>query len=177
VHPGTMRAASLSRVPSDSRMLTPAPATSNQAKVTTITTVKSKTPALPPLSGAKPGVLGVLPATKAAQVVQVSQVASAGDSVPVPAVATEPAAKPRAGGWMIQVGAFPDEKEAKQRLDTAQGKAKNQLGRADPFTERVVAKGDKALFRARFAGLEKDQAESACKNLKHSQIPCMLVKN
>ena len=77
---------------------------------------------------------------------------------------------------MIQVGAFPDEKEAKQRLDAAQSKAKDQLGQADPFTERV-AKGDKALYRARFAGLEKDQAETACKHLKRSEIPCMLVKN
>ena len=77
---------------------------------------------------------------------------------------------------MIQVGAFPDEKEAKQRLAAAQSKAQDQLGRADPFTERVT-KGDKALFRARFAGLDKDQAETACKNLKRSEIPCMLLKN
>jgi D-alanyl-D-alanine carboxypeptidase len=77
---------------------------------------------------------------------------------------------------MIQVGAFPDENEAKQRLIAAQGKAKDQLGQADPFTERV-AKGDKSLYRARFAGLDKFQAEIACKNLKRSEIPCMLLKN
>ena len=80
------------------------------------------------------------------------------------------------GGWMIQVGAFPDENEAKQRLSAAQSKAKDQLGKADPFTEKI-AKGDKSLYRARFAGMEKDQAETACKNLKRSEIPCMLVKN
>ena len=77
---------------------------------------------------------------------------------------------------MIQVGAFPDENEAKQRLIAAQGKAKSQLGKADPFTERV-AKGDKSLYRARFAGLDKNQAETACKHLKRSDIPCMLLKN
>ena len=38
-------------------------------------------------------------------------------------------------------------------------------------------KGDKPLYRARFAGLEKDQAENACKHLKRSEIPCMLLKN
>ena len=134
--------------------------------MTTIATVKSESPQLPP-PGARPGVLGVLP----------RKLASAGDSVPVTASAAEPAAaKPHSGGWMIQVGAFPDEKEAKQRLDAAQSKAKDQLGQADPFTERTM-KGDKALFRARFAGLEKDQAETACKNLKRSEIPCMLLKN
>jgi len=175
VHPGAMRVASLSPLPSDSRKLMPAPATSNPASVINVSIVKSETPQLPPPPGAKPGVLGVLPA-KAAPVAQVAKVASAGDSVPVTAAAPEPAAKPRSGGWMIQVGAFPDEKEAKQRLDAAQSKAKEQLGQADPFTERVT-KGDKALFRARFAGLEKDQAETACKHLKQSEIPCMLLKN
>ncbi len=166
VQPGTMRTASLSPLPSDSRKLTPAPATANPASVTNITIVKSETPQLPPPPGAKPGVLGVLH----------SKVASAGDSVPITTATAEAAAKPRAGGWMIQVGAFPDEKEAKQRLDTAQSKAKDQLGQADPFTEKTM-KGDKPLFRARFAGLEKDQAETACKHLKLSEIPCMLLKN
>jgi len=77
---------------------------------------------------------------------------------------------------MIQVGAFDDEVEAKQRLTIAQQKAETQLGRAEPFTERV-AKGDKTMFRARFAGLEKDQAEAACKHLKRSDIPCMTLRN
>ena len=88
----------------------------------------------------------------------------------------EPAAKARSGGWMIQVGAFPDEKEAKQRLLAAQDKVKAQLGQADPFTEQVVAKDNKSLYRARFAGLDKDQAETACKHLKRNEIPCMLLK-
>ena len=167
VHPGSMRTASLSPLPSDSRKLAPTPA--NTASVTNIVTVKGETPPLPPPPGAKPGILGVLPAKTAAKI------ASASDNVPIPV--TEPAAKPKsAGGWMIQVGAFPDEHEAKQRLNTAQSKAKEELGQADPFTEKV-AKGDKALYRARFAGLEKDQAESACKHLKRSEIPCMLLKN
>ncbi|MGB9384662.1 MAG: SPOR domain-containing protein, partial [Pseudolabrys sp.] len=103
-----------------------------------------------------------------------AKVASAGNSVPVP-TASAAAIKPR-GAWLIQVGALPDESEAKQRLETAQSKAKDLLGRADPFTERTE-KGDKVLFRARFAGLEKDQAEAACKHLKRSAIPCMLLKN
>ena len=95
--------------------------------------------------------------------------------MPVPAVTAETAARMR-GGWIIQVGALPDEKEARNRLETAQSKAKDLLGKADPFTERVE-KGDKVLFRARFAGLAKDQAEAVCKHLKRSEIPCMLLKN
>ena len=77
---------------------------------------------------------------------------------------------------MIQVGAFEDEKEAKERLVAAKMKAENQLKKADPFTERVT-KGEKSLFRARFAGLEKSQAMTACRQLKRKEIPCLVVKN
>jgi D-alanyl-D-alanine carboxypeptidase len=47
---------------------------------------------------------------------------------------------------------------------------------SDPFTERVQ-KGDKALYRARFAGFDKTMAEAACKQLKRSDIACLTVKN
>lgn len=174
VQPGTMYTASLSPLPSDSQQLTPAPAIAGTANITMIATVKSELspprPSAPqpsptdPPPAAKPGILGTLPA----------KIASTSANVPVP-TAAEPAAK--RSGWIIQVGAFDDEKDAKQRLEAAQSKARDLLGRADRFTERAVIKGDKIMFRARFAGLEKYQAEAACKHLKHSEIPCMLVKN
>ncbi len=187
VHPGSMQTASLSPLPSDNRQLTPAPAVANAANITTINTVKSDStppqlppPQLPPSQaapsppvsavappppGAKPGILGTLPA----------KVASVSKSVPVPVAAVaEPAAK--RSGWLVQVGAFDDEKDAKQRLDLAQSKAKDLLGRAEPFTEKT-AKGEKTMFRARFAGLEKDRAEAVCKQLKRNEIPCMFLKN
>ena len=154
-----MRTESLSPVPADNRKLV---TVSGPTKITTVNVKRESSP--PP--GAKPGVLGVLR----------GKIASVADAVPVTAAAAEPAAKPRSGGWMIQVGAFDDEAEAKQRLLAAQGKAKGQLSDADPFTERV-AKGDKSFYRARFAGLDKDQAQTACKNLKRNEIACMLLKN
>jgi D-alanyl-D-alanine carboxypeptidase len=54
--------------------------------------------------------------------------------------------------------------------------AKDELDRADPFTEKV-AKGEKTLYRARFAGFDRKQAEAACKSLRRGEIPCMLLKN
>ncbi len=90
----------------------------------------------------------------------------------------EPAA-PQArahGRWLIQIGAFDGEDEAKQHLSAAQLKVPAMLAAADPFTERVQ-KGDKALYRARFAGFDKATAEAACKQLKRSDIDCMAVKN
>jgi D-alanyl-D-alanine carboxypeptidase len=79
-------------------------------------------------------------------------------------------------GWVIQIGAFDRETEAKQRLAAAQTRAKTLLSTADAFTERVM-KGDKALYRARFAGLDKEQAEAACQYLKRNEIVCMALKN
>jgi D-alanyl-D-alanine carboxypeptidase len=179
VHPGPLQTSALSPLPGASRKLMPAPASGKSASVTNITTIKSE---MPP--GSAPGILGVLaikepegsrPARSDER--RGAQLASAGAHIPLPA--PEPTSgtvgKPR-GGWMIQVGAFPEEKAAKERLTSAQSKAKEQLGRADAFTEKI-AKGDKQLYRARFAGLDKDQAETACKYLKRSEIPCMLLRN
>jgi D-alanyl-D-alanine carboxypeptidase len=80
------------------------------------------------------------------------------------------------GGWVIQIGAFEAEEEAKQHLSEARLKIPRILASADPFTERVQ-KGDKALYRARFAGFDKAMAEAACKQLKRSDIACLTVKN
>jgi len=147
--------------PPESRRVMPEPG--NRTTVTTVALVKED---LPPPPSAKPGVLGVWR----------GKLASAADAVPAATAAAEPAAEARSGGWMIQVGAFADEEEAKQRLAAAQGKAKAQLGDADPFTERVD-KGDRSFYRARFAGLDKEQAQTACRHLKRSEIACMLLKN
>ena len=79
-------------------------------------------------------------------------------------------------GWIIQVGAFDVEREARERLNAVQAKAGQILGRASPFTEAVVM-GDKTLYRARFAGIQKDQAEAICRQLKRNDIACMTIKN
>ena len=174
VHPGTAYTASLSPLPSDSRQLAPAPAAASATNITTITTVRSEPATIAALPfAAVPSPPAVSPPV-AKPSTPPEKVASGGNALP-PAGAVESTAKTHSG-WIIQVGALPDEKEARQRLDSAQSKAKDLLGKADAFTERLE-KGDKVLYRARFAGLEKDQAEAACKHLKRSEIPCMLLKN
>jgi len=79
-------------------------------------------------------------------------------------------------GWLIQIGAFDDEAEARQHLTAAQSKVHVALAAKDPFTERVQ-KGDKALYRARFAGFDKSTAEAACRALKRSDFECMALKD
>jgi D-alanyl-D-alanine carboxypeptidase len=80
------------------------------------------------------------------------------------------------GGWIIQIGAFDSADEARQHLNDAKQKVHGALASAEPFTERVQ-KNDNTLYRARFAGFNKDTAEAACKQLKHSDFVCMTVKD
>jgi D-alanyl-D-alanine carboxypeptidase len=95
---------------------------------------------------------------------------------PEPAKSEPPAQSHARGGWLIQIGAYDGENEAKQHLSAARSKVHDTLAAADPFTERVL-KGDKALYRARFAGFDKATAEAACKQLKRNDFECMTVKN
>ncbi len=138
---------------------------------------KSDLAPLNPNHGKGTGILGTLPA---------GAMAYADPARPAPAVApvTAPAkqqaetAKPsiRPGSWIIQVGALESEAEAKTRLSEARDHARGVLGKAEPFTE-TVAKGDRQLYRARFAGfVDKDKAEAACKTLKRSEISCFAMK-
>jgi D-alanyl-D-alanine carboxypeptidase len=134
-------------------------------------------PPQPPGHGTGNGILGVLPASGAA--------------APSPAqrlVSAEPAAQPMQisstakpvvthSGWIVQVGALESENEAQQRIEAARNSARGLLSRADPFTEPVVAKDNRKLFRARFAGLERDQAEAVCRTLKRADISCITVRN
>jgi D-alanyl-D-alanine carboxypeptidase len=142
---------------------------------------KAEMPPQPAGHGTGQGVLGVLPANSVP-----AQALAYADPAPRAAVA---APQPKTvqdngavkavhrSGWIIQVGALESESEARQRLDSARGHAKSLLGKADPFTE-TVAKGDKTLYRARFAGFEdRDQAEAACKALKRSSISCISMRN
>jgi D-alanyl-D-alanine carboxypeptidase len=97
---------------------------------------------------------------------------------PAPATAAVPAISkpPHRSGWIIQVGAFPAEQAAKQRLSTVQTKAPKVLTGAEAFTEPVEKDGA-TYYRARFAGLDKDRAEAACKYLKKNDVECVTIKN
>jgi D-alanyl-D-alanine carboxypeptidase len=138
-------------------------------------------PGMPPQPanhGTGNGLLGVLPASSVPP--SSSQSMAYADAAPQSqAVQSSGAAKPLTArtGWIIQVGALESEGEARQRIDAARSQARGLLANADPFTEPVVSKGDRKLFRARFAGLDRDQAEAVCRTLKRSDISCITVKN
>jgi D-alanyl-D-alanine carboxypeptidase len=141
-------------------------------------------PPQPANHGTGNGILGVLPVSSVPPSSASPQAMAYADPAPraqpqAPAVQQSGAIKPVAShtGWIIQVGALESESEARQRLEAARSQARGLLAKADPFTEPVVAKGERKLFRARFAGLDRDQAEAVCRTLKRSDISCITVRN
>ena len=87
-----------------------------------------------------------------------------------------PAGRPSHGGVMIQIGAPDSVAKANDLFARAKGHAHGALSGARPFTEKVQ-KGGATLYRARFAGLEPDEAEGACKSLKRAGMSCFTTKN
>ncbi|MGJ4944659.1 serine hydrolase [Bradyrhizobium sp. HKCCYLS1011] len=144
-------------------------------------------PPQPPGHGTGNGILGVLPASSlppsSSQAMAYAAPAPApqapapiqqASAAPAPEVAAKAAVTHN--GWIVQVGALDNEAEAQKRIEAARSQAQGLLSKADPFTE-TVSKGDKTLIRARFAGLDRDQAEAVCKKLKRADISCMTVHN
>lgn len=137
---------------------------------------RAELPPQPANHGTGHGVLGVLPASSAPSAPS-QALAYAQPQTVQQNGAIKPAATMTHAGWIIQVGALESESEARARLDLARDQARGMLGKADSFTEPVVAKDNRKLFRARFAGLERDQAEAICKTLKRADISCITVRN
>ncbi|MDP2358433.1 MAG: D-alanyl-D-alanine carboxypeptidase [Beijerinckiaceae bacterium] len=78
-------------------------------------------------------------------------------------------------GVMIQIGATDDQGKAQELLARARSQTRS-LASAQPFTEKVQ-RGRDTLWRARFAGLNEGEAESACKALKRSGFACFTTRN
>jgi D-alanyl-D-alanine carboxypeptidase len=150
-----------------------------------IETGRTDLPPQPPGHGTGNGLLGVLPASSI-PAAPTSQATAYVDPSPRPQPPSQPQSIQQNGaikpvvthvGWIVQVGALESEGEAQQRIEAARSQARGLLAKADPFTEQVVAKDNRRLFRARFAGLERDQAEAVCKALRRSDISCITVRN
>jgi D-alanyl-D-alanine carboxypeptidase len=180
VRAGSIRLASAGSAPSLPPVAGNAAAVRDGAPETSGSVVaRANMPPQPANFGTGQGILGVLPASSVPS--PTSQTVASADSaskVQPQAVQQNGAVKPVAShsGWIIQVGALETEREARERLDAARGRARGMLGKADPFTE-AVAKGSKKLYRARFAGLDRSEAEAVCRTLKRSDMSCITIKN
>jgi D-alanyl-D-alanine carboxypeptidase len=84
--------------------------------------------------------------------------------------------RPQNAGWMIQIGATDEASKAQELLARAKSEGHAILGHARGFTEKVQ-RGHETLWRARFAGLEEEGAEAACRALKRAGFSCFATKN
>lgn len=76
------------------------------------------------------------------------------------------------GGWVIQIGASPDENSARGLLEAAREKGGKLLRTAEPFTV-AFSKDGAQVYRARFGGFKnQDSAVNACKTLKQNGVSC-----
>ena len=80
------------------------------------------------------------------------------------------------GAWSIQIGATDAADKATDLLNRAKSQGSGALASARPLTEKV-RKGDATLYRARFAGLDTNEAEQACRALKRSGFACFATKD
>lgn len=137
--------------------------------------------------GAAPTVTGsVDPAEPAADADPIAKLAAASPRPARAAERTEPAAAPARAfesamaavrkGWMIQIGATTEASQAEALLSNAKSKSGRLLTAAEPFTE-TYTKGATTYYRARFAGLNEQSADAACKALKRSSVSCFAIKN
>ena len=125
-------------------------------------------------------VVGPAPAkiANAAPAISASDLAAAGITVKPTAHKDDAENAPRAlpQGWVIQIGATDDAAKAAALLARAKARGLRTLDDAQAFTQKVQ-KGDATLYRARFAGLDADDAQAACRSLKRSGFACFAMKN
>ena len=77
---------------------------------------------------------------------------------------------------MIQIGATDNAGKASDLLSRALTQNRSTLASAKPLTEKVE-KGDGTFYRARFAGLDSNTAEAACKSLKRTGFSCFATRD
>ncbi|MCA1453504.1 serine hydrolase [Bradyrhizobium sp. BRP22] len=139
---------------------------------------RTEMPPQPAGFGTGNGLLGVLPASSLQPSTSAPQtIAAVQPQAAQPVAVAKPTPPAVHTGWIIQVGALESEDEARQRIDLARNQSRGLLGKADPFTETIVAKDNRKLYRARFAGLEREQAEAVCRTLKRADISCITIRN
>jgi D-alanyl-D-alanine carboxypeptidase len=135
-------------------------------------TVTALAPAQPAQSDVGESMPPMPPAVDSRHLVAVANSTGAAAAAPTPPRTAKTAVR---GGWVIQVGAFPAEEQAQDRLRAAQSVAGTILSGAEPFTETVM-RGETTLFRARFAGFDRDRAQAACRYFKRNEIACLALR-
>ncbi len=91
------------------------------------------------------------------------------------AVASAPAPAGAASGFQIQVGAYATAAEAERQLATIKSRA-GALLQTRPTLALPVRKGDRQLYRARFAGFDANGAANTCLELRRIGVDCFVMR-
>lgn len=92
---------------------------------------------------------------------------------PAPAAAQPPPAS--APGYHVQIGVYGSPTDAERAMAAARAKAGHVLG--DSATLAMpLTKGDRQLYRARFAGFDSASATSACNELRRNGLDCFVAR-
>ena len=78
-----------------------------------------------------------------------------------------------AANWDIQIGAFPNKRDAQRRLQKVRSSAIVLKGK-QAFTV-TVQKGQETIYRARFSGFSEQTAKDACKELNRQDVTCLAL--
>jgi D-alanyl-D-alanine carboxypeptidase len=78
-------------------------------------------------------------------------------------------------GYHVQIGVYGSPADAQRAMAAAQTKAAHVLSAASPIAIPLT-KGDKQLYRARFAGFDSASAANACNELRRSGLDCFVAR-
>ncbi len=91
------------------------------------------------------------------------------------AMPSRPAGMGTTGAWAIQVGAFVSVDQARFATTMARQADFRLLAGSQSVVQQTSPFGHGVLYRARLAGLARDDAGSACAALRQRSIACMVV--
>jgi D-alanyl-D-alanine carboxypeptidase len=92
-------------------------------------------------------------------------------SSPAPLVA----APPVSSGFHVQIGVYGSTSDAERAMAAAKTKAGPVLAASSPVAIPIT-KGEKQLYRARFAGFDSASAANACNELRRNGLDCFVAR-
>ena len=120
----------------------------------------------------KPALQAAVAELPAPMPVAVSAGQMAAETRPAPA---QPNADAPAPGFQVQIGVYSSPSDAERAMAAARTKAGHVLGDSEPIA-MPLTKGDKQLYRARFAGFDSAAATSACNELRRAGLDCFVAR-
>jgi D-alanyl-D-alanine carboxypeptidase len=95
--------------------------------------------------------------------------------VPDQPVAQTPASRTSSGDYHVQIGVYTSPSEAERAMAAAQAKAAHVLDGSAPMA-MPLTKGERQLYRARFAGFNSQAARSVCNELRRMAVDCFVAR-